>query len=198
MGGFVRHKLFNGAYTVVSSEAMDAAYGVSPDTVVLTVRGDVAETAERVRSVFADRNYYAIPALEAYEWDTASLENIFDLVAALAFVLSALVLAVLFAGTVIGRAHSERTRGSLLAAGLSKTHCWGRKSPSTPFRQSPRLRLRCPSARLRRCASSTRSGCSGCTSSSCSTRVWLSPRERCSPRSISQSRSSRGSEDITA
>lgn len=148
VGGFVRHKLFNGAYTVVSSEAMDAAYGVSPDTVVLTVRGDVAETAERVRSVFADRNYYAIPALEAYEWDTASLENIFDLVAALAFVLSALVLAVLFAGTVIGRAHSERTRGSLLAAGLSKNALLGAEIAEHAVSAIPALAVALPVSAL--------------------------------------------------
>ena len=148
VGGFVRHKLFNGAYTVVSSEAMDAAYGVSPDTVVLTVRGDVAETAERVRSVFADRNYYAIPALEAYEWDTASLENIFDLVAALAFVLSALVLAVLFAGTVIGRAHSERTRGSLLAAGLSKNALLGAEIVEHAVSAIPALAVALPVSAL--------------------------------------------------
>lgn len=119
VGALVRHNLFNGAYVIVSEDALAAAYGVSPDTVVLTVTGDASEVAERVRAEFADRNYYAVPALEAYEWDTRSLENVFDLVAALAFLLTLLVFAVALANVVVGRAYSERTRSTLLCAGLS-------------------------------------------------------------------------------
>ena len=120
VGALVRHNLFNGAYVIVSSEALNAAFGLSPDTVVLTADGDVGEVADEVRSVFADRNYYALPALEAYEWDTKSLGNVFDLIAALAFVLTLLAFAVAVAQVFAGRAHTEGTRSTLLCAGLSK------------------------------------------------------------------------------
>lgn len=120
VGALVRHNLFNGGYVIVSAEALKEAYDLSPDTVVLTADGDVETVAEEVRSRFADRNYYAVPALAAYEWDTKSLENIFDLIAALAFMLTALAFAVALAGAAAGRSYVGRTRSTLLCAGLSK------------------------------------------------------------------------------
>lgn len=120
VGALVRHNLFNGGYVIVSAEALKEAYDLSPDTVVLTADGDVETVAEEVRSRFADRNYYAVPALAAYEWDTKSLENVFDLIAALAFMLTALAFAVALAGAAAGRAYAGRTRSTLLCAGLSK------------------------------------------------------------------------------
>lgn len=120
VGAFVRHNLFNGAYVILSQEAVAEAYGLNPDTVVLTATGDAALAAEEVRAAFADRNYYAVPALEAYEWDTRSLENVFDLVAALAFMLTLLVFVVALSGVVVGRTYSDKTRSTLLCAGLSK------------------------------------------------------------------------------
>ena len=120
VGALVRHNLFNGGYVIVSAEALKEAYDLSPDTVVLTADGDVETVAEEVRSRFADRNYYAVPALAAYEWDTKSLENVFDLIAALAFMLTALAFAVALAGAAAGRSYAGRTRSTLLCAGLSK------------------------------------------------------------------------------
>ena len=120
VGALVRHNLFNGGYVIVSAEALKEAYDLSPDTVVLTADGDVETVAEEVRSRFADRNYYALPALAAYEWDTKSLENVFDLIAALAFMLTALAFAVALAGAAAGRSYAGRTRSTLLCAGLSK------------------------------------------------------------------------------
>ena len=120
VGALVRHNLFNGGYVIVSAEALKEAYDLSPDTVVLTADGDVETVAEEVRSRFADRNYYALPALAAYEWDTRSFENVFDLIAALAFMLTALAFAVALAGAAAGRAYAGRTRSTLLCAGLSK------------------------------------------------------------------------------
>lgn len=120
VGALVRHNLFNGGYVIVSAEALKEAYDLSPDTVVLTADGDVETVAEEVRSRFADRNYYAVPALAAYEWDTKSLKNIFDLIAALAFMLTALAFAVALAGAAAGRSYAGRTRSTLLCAGLSK------------------------------------------------------------------------------
>ena len=120
VGALVRHNLFNGGYVIVSAEALKEAYDLSPDTVVLIADGDVETVAEEVRSRFADRNYYAVPALAAYEWDTKSLENIFDLIAALAFMLTGLACANARAGAAAGRSYAGRTRSTLLCAGLSK------------------------------------------------------------------------------
>lgn len=120
VGGIVRHNLFNGSYVIVSAETLGESFGLSADTVVLLADGDVGDVAREVRSRFADRNYYALPALAAYEWDTRALENVFDLIAALAFMLTALAYAVAIANVVVGRAYSERTRSTLLCAGLSR------------------------------------------------------------------------------
>ena len=92
---------------------------------VLTGSGNAGDVAEEVRSHFADRNYYAVPALEAYEWDTRSLENVFDLIAALAFMLTGLAFAVALSNVVVGRAYSAQTRSNLLCAGLSRNGLLG-------------------------------------------------------------------------
>ena len=125
VGGIVRHELFNGSYVIVSAEALADAFGLSPDTVVVIASSDAADTAEMVRAHFADRNYYTVPALEAYEWDTKSLENVFDLIAALAFMLTALAFAVALANVFTGRAYASVTRSTLLGAGLPKNALLG-------------------------------------------------------------------------
>lgn len=125
VGGIVRHELFNGSYVIVSAEALADAFGLSPDTVVVIASSDAADTAEMIRAHFADRNYYTVPALEAYEWDTKSLENVFDLIAALAFMLTALAFAVALANVFAGRAYASVTRSTLLGAGLSKNALLG-------------------------------------------------------------------------
>ena len=125
VGGIVRHELFNGSYVIVSAETLADAFGLSPDTVVVIASSDAADTAEMIRAHFADRNYYTVPALEAYEWDTKSLENVFDLIAALAFMLTALAFAVALANVFAGRAYASVTRSTLLGAGLSKNALLG-------------------------------------------------------------------------
>lgn len=125
VGGIVRHNFFGGRYIIVSRPSLEENFGVYADTVVLVTSQDASLTAERVRTAFADRNYYAVPAIEAYKWDTQSLDNIFDLVGTLAFVMSLLVFIVALSGVVVGRSHSERTRGTLLCAGMSRNALLG-------------------------------------------------------------------------
>lgn len=125
VGGIVQHAFFGGRYVIISRDTLEQDFGVAADTVVLSVSGNVSEVAENVRSVFADNNYYAVPAIEAYKWDTQSLDNIFDLIGTLAFVLALLVYIVALSGVVVGRSHSERTRGTLLCAGMSQNMLLG-------------------------------------------------------------------------
>lgn len=120
VGGLVSHELFTGHYVIVSHETLTAAYGINPDTVVLRVTGDAGFAAEEIRSVFAQYNYYAVPALEAYRWDLQSLDSVFNLIGALAFILGALTFVIAAAGVVLGRTHSENARSSLMCAGMSK------------------------------------------------------------------------------
>lgn len=121
VGGIVRHKFFNGRYAIVSEEALAEAFGVYADTVALVVTGDASAAAEEIRTRFAERNYYAVSAVDAYEWDVRSLENIFDLIGTLAFVIAVIVFAVTAAAAVSGRSASADTRSSLMCAGLSRT-----------------------------------------------------------------------------
>lgn len=120
VGGLVSHNLFSGHYIIVSYDVLGAAFGIKPDTVVLRVTGDAVLAAEEVRSRFAENNYYAVSALEAYRWDLQSLDSVFDLVGALAFILGVLTFVIAAAGVVMGRTHSENTRSSLMCVGMSK------------------------------------------------------------------------------
>lgn len=121
VGGFVRHNFFNGNYVLVSQRLLAEKFALSPDTVILVADSDAESVAEAVRSAFSDRNYYAVPAIEAYKWDVQSIDSVFNLVGTLAFVLTALVFVTALAGVTVGRSLSERTRGTLLCAGLSKS-----------------------------------------------------------------------------
>ena len=68
VGGIVRHNFFGGRYVIVSRPSLEECFGVYADTVVLVTSEDTSLVAERVRTTFADRNYYAVPAIEAYKW----------------------------------------------------------------------------------------------------------------------------------
>lgn len=120
VGGLVSHELFTGHYVIVSHSLLTAAYGINPDTVVLRVEGDASLAAEQIRSGFAQYNYYAVSALEAYRWDLQSLDSVFDLIGALSFILGALTFVIAAAGVVLGRTHSENTLSSLMCAGMSR------------------------------------------------------------------------------
>lgn len=120
VGGIVRHNFFNGRYAIVSERALADGFGIFADTVALVVTGDASAAAEEIRTRFAERNYYAVSAVEAYDWDVRSLENVFDLIGTLAFVIAIIVFAVASAAAVSGRAVSADTRSSLMCAGLSR------------------------------------------------------------------------------
>ena len=122
--GIVSHNLFNGNYAVVSLGTLKDVYGMGADT-ILVVADDASNTADAIRSQYAERNYYAIEALTMYKWDAESLGSVFDLVGTLAFVMAVLVYMVLVAGAVASRPSGEKARTAFLSAGMSKNTLLG-------------------------------------------------------------------------
>lgn len=120
VGGILRHRLFNGLYAVVSADVIEAQYGISPDTVLACVDGDMTKTVGALSEKFASRNYYVVEALEAYRWEMQSTQAVFDLVGTLAAVVTAFILAVGIAATLVGRSTEERSRVAYLNAGMSE------------------------------------------------------------------------------
>lgn len=119
VAGITRHKLFNGNYVIASLDTFMDAYGIGADT-VLVVAEDSALMAEKIRSKFAERNYYSADALTVYQWDAESLGNVFDLVGTLALVMAILVYMVLVASSIASRPNGEKGRTAMLSAGISR------------------------------------------------------------------------------
>lgn len=119
IAGITRHKLFNGNYVIASIDTFEDAYGIGADT-VLVVADDAKLMAEKIRSQFVERNYYAQDALTVYQWDAESLGNVFDLVGTLAIVMAVLVFMVLVASAVASRPNGEKGRTAMLSAGMAK------------------------------------------------------------------------------
>ena len=119
VAGITRHKLFNGNYIIASLDTFEAEYGMGADT-VLVVSDDAALMAEKIRSEFVKKNYYAVDALTLYKWDAESLGNVFDLVGTLAIVMVVLVYMVLIASAVASRPNGEKGRTAMLSAGMSR------------------------------------------------------------------------------
>ncbi len=119
VAGITRHKLFNGNYVIASIDTFKANYGIGADT-VLVVSDNAELMAEKIRSQFVEKNYYAVSALTMYQWDAESLGNVFDLVGTLAIVMAVLVYMVLLASAVASRPNGEKGRTALLSAGMSK------------------------------------------------------------------------------
>lgn len=120
VGGILSHRLFNGQYIVISEVALEKTFGVKPDTVVLSVKGDIDEISNALRSKFASRNFYVIKTLDAYKWEMQSTQSVFDLVGTYAAVVALFILVVTVAATLVGRGTEEKRRNALLNAGMSK------------------------------------------------------------------------------
>ncbi len=121
VGGILDHQLFSGNYIVMSEYAIESAFGVAPDTVVLkSSGGNISETVNRLRENFADNNYYVVDVLTAYRWDMQSTDAVFDLVGTLAIVVAVFIFAVSVTAGMVGRGVSDKSRTALLNAGMSK------------------------------------------------------------------------------
>lgn len=120
VGGILKHRLFSGNYIVVAESALDAAFGVAPDTVVVRAEKDAEEVSNALRARFANVNYYVVPVLTAYKWDMESTSAVFDLIGTLAIVVAAFIFAITVFAAQVGRSVSEKGRCALLNAGASK------------------------------------------------------------------------------
>lgn len=120
VAGLTSHNLFSGNYAIVALDTLQSEFGVGADSVLVLTNGDPAPVAERIRASYAEKNYYAVEALTAFEWDVQSMYAIFDLVGTLAVVLLVLVYLVLIASSVISHSGATIENRTLLAAGMSK------------------------------------------------------------------------------
>lgn len=120
VAGIVSHLLFSGNYALISEEAMETQFNAKPDTVLVTVSGDASFVAGEIRAKFADKNYYVLEALKAYEWESKSMSAVIDLICALAVIITLFIFMTAVATVFIGRSGAQRERASLLAAGASK------------------------------------------------------------------------------
>lgn len=120
VGGILKHTLFSGNYVVVSADVMKKLYGKQVDTVLATVDGDMDKTVGLLREKYAGNNYYVIKTLDAFKWETESMQSVFDLIGTLAAVVTIFIFAVTVASSLIGRATTQKSRTALLNAGMSK------------------------------------------------------------------------------
>ncbi len=120
VGGILKHTLFSGNYVVVSADIVKNLYGKQVDTVLATVDGDMNKTVGLLREKYAGNNYYVIKTLDAFKWETESMQSVFDLIGTLAAVVTIFIFAVTVASSLIGRATTQKSRTALLNAGMSK------------------------------------------------------------------------------
>ncbi|MCQ2602560.1 MAG: hypothetical protein MJ193_01390 [Clostridia bacterium] len=123
--GITRHNLFSGNYLIISKQTLMDNFGKGVDTVLVVADNDAKAVAERIRSEYADKNYYTVEALTAYEWDASSMQAIFDLVGVLAIVLFVFVFVINLAYGAVSHSYSGRMRANLLSAGMSKNALLG-------------------------------------------------------------------------
>ena len=122
--GITKHNLFSGNYLICSLDTLKQNFDMEADT-ILVVCDDASLMADKIRSQYAEKNYYAVEALTLYKWDAESLGSVFDLVGTLAFVMAVLVYMVLIAGAVASRSQGEKSRTAMLSAGMSKKALFG-------------------------------------------------------------------------
>ncbi len=120
VGGVLQHELFSGNYIVMNESVIDSLFDKKADTVLITIDGDMKDTVGALRSKFSANNYYVIEALEMYKWDMESMNAVFDLIGTLAVVVAIFVFAVSSVSSMIGRGTEEKSRATLLNAGMSK------------------------------------------------------------------------------
>lgn len=122
VGGIVQQKIFTGNYIVVSESTLSAAFNLPAFDTVLIVADGVEETIGRLRSSFADKNYFIIGGLDNFKYEIEAFEDIFNLIGLLAFLITAMVAAAIVFNTTFARAQKETERTQFLIAGMSKKH----------------------------------------------------------------------------
>ncbi len=120
VAGFVASQLFGGNYIIASRSALDNGLGLKPDTVLCVADGNIDAAIGALKSKFAEKNYYVVDVLEAYRWESSSLQSVFDLIGVLAVVVSLFIFGAACASVISGRISAERERETLLLAGMSK------------------------------------------------------------------------------
>lgn len=121
VGGLLEHRFFSGNYVVMSERVIAEYYGILPDTVLVTVDGNVQNTVNALRTEFAQNNYYVVDVLTSYKWDMQSSEAVFDLIGTLAVVVALFIFAITVFASQVGRATGEKGRVAMLNAGMSKS-----------------------------------------------------------------------------
>lgn len=132
VGGIVHHVLFSGNYVVISLDNLKTYFDTDADTVI-AISDDTAKTATEIRKVYSQKNYYVVEALVMYQWDAESMAAVFDLVGVLAVILMILTYLVLIASAVVSFPNDEKTRSSMLSAGMSKNGLLGLEVGKSAF-----------------------------------------------------------------
>ncbi len=132
VGGIVHHILFSGNYVIISLDTLKSHFGVEADTVIV-VSENTAVVADEIRKDYSKNNFYVVEALTMYEWDADSMSAVFDLVGALAVILTVLTYLVLVASAIVSFPNDEKARASLLSAGMSKNGLLGMETGKSAF-----------------------------------------------------------------
>jgi len=121
IGGFVKSRLFTGNYLIMNNENVQSTFGLEEDTVLVVSNDNIDKTVENLRIKFSSKNYYVIKTLDAYQWEMNSLNSVFDLIGALAFIVAILTFIIIVSTTLISRGTINKEINAFLNAGMSKS-----------------------------------------------------------------------------
>jgi ABC-type lipoprotein release transport system permease subunit len=125
VGGILRHQLFTGNYALIATSTVSRAFSLPAFDTVLLFTDDVDKTVGRLRTDFADRNFFAVGALENFRYELDAFGDVLTLVGVLAFIITAMVAAGVASNTAVSRAARQTERARLLISGMSKKQLFG-------------------------------------------------------------------------
>lgn len=105
--GFVSHTLFAGNYTIMKHENIKELFGERANTFILKKPSgkNMNDFVSNIRNAMAEKNYYAVSALDAFKWEASSTNSIFNF---MGFVAGAVLVFSLF--LTIGMSYMERQK----------------------------------------------------------------------------------------
>ena len=120
--GFVKHTFFAGNYVIINTKTMESKFGQKANTVLLKKSDKVPMDTymKNIRTVHKDRNYYAVPALDAFRWETSSTNSILNFMGIIATVVGIFTLLLILSMSYMERDKYKNERKKLLQVGITK------------------------------------------------------------------------------
>lgn len=120
--GFVKHTLFAGNYVIMDSKILESQFGQKANTVLLKKSTNIGmeDYIAKLRSEYRGNNFYVVPALDAFKWETSSTNSILNFMGITAASVAIFTILLIISMMYMEREKFKKERKKLSQVGMAK------------------------------------------------------------------------------